>query len=197
MVRCNADPETKIPMPITLNMNRQTLIQLRGALTAVTSGSTFNTYLGFDPSSSTTAGFGSATLFAEWSAIASLYARIKLVQFEIVMSPAYIDDTKGDVYTAMFIAASPVATLANPGSYATVADNNDSIMWNPVADKSGVAKYFSYKPRGLGWGPVGTPGGTTGLGCPGSFVFYSNSLPITIEIFTAKVVGTYLLDNRV
>jgi len=173
------------------------MIQLRSALTCTTSGTTLNTYLSFDPSSTTQAAFGSVGMFSEWSAIASLYARIKLVQFEITMSPAYLDETKGDIYTAIFLAASPIAALANPGSYNVVADNNDSILWNPVPDKSGVAKFFSYRPTGLGWAPTSTPGGVTGLGCPGSFIFYSNTLPLTSEIFTAKVVGTYLVDNRV
>lgn len=178
-------------------MNRAQVMQFRQFLTCTTSGTALNTYLSFDPSSTTTAAFGSNTLFGEWAYASALWARVKLLQFEITMTPSYIDDTKGDNFNSIAIAGVPLGTLANPGAYGTVIDNNDSIIWNPVSDRSGTAKYFSYKTSGLGWGPVGSPGGTTGLGCPGSFVFYGSNLPLTVEIFTCKVVGTYLLDGRI
>jgi len=197
LVACNADPQTRVPSPRTIPMNRSLVIQMRQFLTCTTSGTTLNSYLAFDPSSTTTAAFGSNTLFGEWAYVSALFARVKILQFDISMSPAYIDDTKGDIFDAIAIATTPVGTLANPGAYGTVIDNNDSIIWNPVADKSGVAKFYSYKFSGLGWGPVGSPGGTTGLGCPGSMVFFGSSLPLTSVIFSLKVVGTYLLDNRI
>jgi len=197
LVPANADPQTRVPRPITINMNRQQLVQLRQFLTCTTAGTTLNTYLSFDPSSTTTAAFGSNTLFAEWAYWSALYARVKIVQFEISMTPSYIDDTKGDNFNSIAMAGIPLGNLATPGAYASVIDNNDSIIWNPVSDRSGVAKYFSYKFSGIGWGPIGSPGGTTGLGCPGSFVFYGSSLPLTVEVFSCKVVGTYLFDNRI
>jgi len=184
-------------MPITLPMNRPYLLQMRQFLTCSTSGTSLNTYLSFDPSSTTTAAFGSNTLFGEYAYISALWARIKLVQFEMTMTPSYIDDTKGDNYNSIAIASVPLGTLANPGAYGTVIDNNDSIIWNPLADKSGIAKFYCYKAKGLGWGPISSPGGTTGLGCPGSFVFFGSSLPLTLQLFTLKVVGTYLVDNRI
>jgi len=170
--RCNADPETWIPRPITVSDSKRTVLQFRNYLQANTTTTTINSYIAFDPSSTTTATFGGGALFSEWSAVSTIFARVRLVQFEISMTPTYIDDTKGDNFNAISIASIPLGTLATPNGYTAVCDNRDSILWNPVCDKSGVCKYFSAKIRGLGWSSTGSPGGTTGLGCPGSIVFF-------------------------
>lgn len=195
--RCNMDPETWIPRPITMSESKRVVLQFRNYLQATTSGTSLNSYIAFDPSSTTTATFGSSALFSEWSAVSTLFARVKVKQFEISMTPTYIDDTKGDNFNAVAIASVPLGTLATPNGYTSVCDNRDSVLWNPINDKSGVSKYFSAKIRGLGWGPIGSPGGTTGLGCPGSLVFFGNSLPTTVELFNLRVVGTYIFDGRI
>lgn len=195
--RCNMDPETWIPSPITVPEWKTTVMQFRNYLQATTTTTTINSYIAFDPSSTTTATFGGGSLFSEWSAVSTLFARVKLIQFEISMTPTYIDDTKGDNFNAVAIASVPLGTLAVPNGYTQVCDNRDSVLWNPISDRSGVAKYFTRRINGLGWASIGSPGGTTGLGCPGSFVFFGNSLPSGVELFNLRVIGTYLFDGRI
>lgn len=112
------------------------------------------------------------------------------------MVPSYIDDTKGDNYFGLCVASNPTASYSTPASYNVVADNSDSILWNPVKDLSGQAKVMSYRPRGLGWGACSSPAASTGLGCPGQFLFFGSGFPISTAIIAIKIVGTYRLDSR-
>jgi len=197
--RSNADPGTKLCAPRTLPQSQAMVFQFRTLLAINTDVSgNVNSYLAFDPSSTTTATFGSVTLFNEWTNMTALFNRIRLLQFDISLTSSIIDDTKGDIFAPLAIASVKSGSLAVPNSYQTVIDNQDSIQWNPVRDYSGVAKFYTCKIKGLGWGPVGSPGGTTGLGCPGSMVFYGIFGGFTSRIVGyCKAVGTYVLDTRV
>jgi len=196
----NADTKTRMPMPMRASTSRRMVLTFTNYLTATSDGSgNINTYLAFDPSSTTTGTFGSVALFPEYkSYVTNLFARVKLKQFEIYLTSDMIDDTKGDSLQPLSFASTTTGTLATPGSYATVIDNGDSILWSPIRDYSGVAKYAACRPRSLGWGPTGSPGGTTAYGCPGSYVFYGAFGGfITATIFSCKIVGTYVFDTRI
>jgi len=197
--RSNADPGTTLSVPRTMPSAQRMVFQFRNLLSINTDVSgNVNSYIAFDPSATTTATFGSVTQFTEWTNMTALFNRVKLLQFDISLTTSIIDDTKGDIFAPLTIASVRSGSLAVPNSYQTVIDNHDSIQWNPIRDYSGIAKFYTCKIPGLGWGPVGSPGGTTGLGTPGSMIFYGVFGGFTSRIVAyVKVVGTYVLDTRV
>jgi len=191
------DPECKIPVPRSFNTAKPYLIQLRNIFSGVSNGSGLLAgSIPFDPSVTLGSPFGSVAIFDEWKSVAALFGRIKLKEFTISMTPAYIDETKGDTFGLMALCSNASGTIVTPSTYDQIADNADSVIWNPIRDQSGVAKVHSFRPRGLGWASTATPGGVTGLGCPGQFLILASSLPNSSTILTFKLVGTYLVDNR-
>jgi len=195
--------DVKVPAPYRIPQTQEYEITLKNIFTGTTNGSgIFATYLSFDPSATVTSPFGSVTQFTEFAAIQTLFSNIKLTQFEISMTPSYLDDTKGDTNPAMVIASIPSAPVATPGSYQVVADNADSVMWNLIVDKSGRPVYHSARPpRGLAWAgtAIPNPGASGGVmsGCPGSILFYGTGLPNNTVVFTLKATGHYKLTGRI
>jgi len=172
-------------------------MQLRNIVSVTSNGSgVIAGYLPFDPSATLSSLFGGVANFTEWSSIQNLWSRVKLKEFTVSMVPSYIDDTKGDNFFGLCVASNATASYSNPSSYSNAADNVDSILWNPVKDLSGSAKVMSYRPKGLGWGPCSSPATNTGLGCPGSFIFYGTGFPVSTAIIGMKIVGTYIFDSR-
>jgi len=156
-------------------------------------------YIAFDPSSTTQTAFGTITMYPEWTNIAGLYQRAKLLQFDISMVPDLIDDLKGDTIAPIAIGSVATGTPSAPTTAAGVMDNGDSIIWNPLRDYSGIAKTLSRRINGLAWAASASPGGTALAGCPGGFLFYAafGAGFANTVIATIKVVGTYLVDTRV
>jgi len=194
------DNKTLVPAPCRRMTTQKITLSFTNYLTATSDGSgNVNSYISFDPTSTTTATFGSVVLFPEFkSYVNNLWSRVKLKQFEIYLNSNVIDDTKGDTLQSLSFATNTTGALAVPNSYATVIDNGDSVLWSPIRDYSGVSKYHACKIHGLGWGPVGSPGGTTAYGCPGSYVFYGAFGGfVNTVIFSLKVIGTYILDTRI
>jgi len=196
----NIDTKTKMPLPMRKPTSQKITLSFTNYLTATSDGSgNINSYIAFDPSATTTGTFGTVAQFPEFkSYVTGLFARVKVKQFEIYLTPNVIDDLKGDSLQGLAIASTTTGALATPGSYSTVIDNGDSVLWPTVRDYSGQAKYFACRVRGIGWGPVGSPGGTTAYGCPGSILFYGAFGGFTATvIFSVKIVGTYVFDTRI
>lgn len=197
-VRSTLDSAQLVPRPITISQNKRETIQMRAFLQATSNGSgVINSYISFDPSSTTTSTFGSVSLFAEWGSISALWQRCRLVQFEISCVRSMTDDLKGDALSPLAIASNNVASPAAPGSYNSVIDNGNSCLWGILQDYSGTAKYICHKTRGLIFAGVNAQSATSGAGSPGAFVFYGSFGGFTnATIFSLKVVGTYEFDTR-
>jgi hypothetical protein len=124
--------------------SQQVIFQLRNVLTLSSDGSGHvHTYLAFDPSATTQSNFGTVAIFPDYTDITALFQRVKLLQFEVTMTPMLLDDVKGDSLLPLIIGSVASGTPSAPSSATTVSDNGDSLMWNPLRDYSGVAKYIS------------------------------------------------------
>jgi len=194
--------DTKMPGPMKVPAMRVFNAQLSTMVPILSDGAgKLASYLSFDPSSTTTAYFGGVALFAEWSAMLSLYNEVKLKQFEMSMCRTYLDESKGDNFYPIAFASTSSAILGSPTGYANVSDNGDAQMWPWVTDYSGKCRFISVKMSQLAWATVTTPnpGSTSGIaaGCPGSFIFYAAGLPASINIGYARIRGWYQFRTRV
>jgi len=197
----NMNCENKLPLPMPSAPNQTLKVTLRNNLTCVSSGAgVINSFLQFDPSSTTSGTFNTVTQFPEWATWANLFGQVRLIQFEIRLLPVYIDDTKGDLAVPVAFGTDINPAIVAPGSYSNALDNADSQMWQPYRDYSGKAFYHSYKASQLPWASVGTPnpGFSNGVaaGCPGGIQFYGGTFPNSTAIFDVVVCGHYLLRGK-
>lgn len=194
--------DVKMPEPMMLPVTTVQRIQLRGyAGVSTTAGGIIASYISFDPGATTQVAFGSATQFLEWSSIVNLFQEVKVLQFEVQCVRFYADETKGDVWGPIAIAGNSSPVLASPGTYQACVDNGDSQLWSLLGDQSGMNRYHAVRLNQLAWANVSNtnPGSSNGIaaGCPGSIIFYANSLPVSSTMFSVKYTGTYLVRTRV
>lgn len=194
--------EAKCPVPMTITMLQTFRIQLRNAIPMNSNGSgVIASYISADPSSTTTATFGSGVQFPEWANVAALFNEVKLLQFEAYFQKTEVDETKGDVFNSLGIASIYTGISSTPANYQAVMDNADSQSWPLGSDQSGKSRYHAFRMRQVAWATVTTPnpGSSNGIaaGCPGYIIVYGSGYPISTEMGWLKVVGTYLLRTRV
>lgn len=149
------------------------------------------------PESVLAAPFPAASLFPEYSSISTLYSHIKCIQLEITFMPCTSDEVKGDATIGLVISGNLMRNGA-PGSYAGAVDNGDSQSWNPVLDVSGRGRYHAIKHRpSLQWNVSTTTGNTVNYsGCPGGIAMFGSGFLPSTAVFTALVVGSYLVSSR-
>jgi hypothetical protein len=191
--------DTPMYPPMVVPPLRRTRIQMRGFLTGTTNGSgVLAGYIPFDPSVNSSSAFNSTTPFNEWTSLANLYGEVRLIQFEVQMCRIFADETKGDIWNALYYATS-AQNAAVPGTIQVVVDNGDCQMWSVLADQTGSNRYISSRtdrkiPFALTSQP--TPSGGVVGGCSGSFICFGNNLPASSNLIMCKVVGTYEFRNR-
>jgi len=158
-------------------------------------------YISFDPSSTTSAYFGSQALFTEWSGYSAMWNEVRVRQFEVSLCRTYIDETKGDNYYPLVFSSQASPILNAPTNYQSVADNGDAQMWPVLSDQSGCSRFISVKMRQLAWATVTSPNGgsSSGIaaGCPGSILFYAAGFPTSVNIAFVRVRGLYQFRTRV
>lgn len=200
MVNPDLNVDSKVPAPMSLPLTRNFRIRLSNILSCTSNASgVINTLLNADPSSTTSSFFGTITQFPEWATWAGLFGEVRLLQFEVRLTPVYIDDTKGDSAFSIAIGGDLTPNVQVPGSYSNVTDDSDSQVWMPSRDYSGRAKYHSIRPgNNLPFAATTTPGGgtTVAAGCPGGIQFYGSGLPTSATMFDVTVTGYYQLRSK-
>jgi hypothetical protein len=145
-----------------------------------------------DPSAS---GLG----FPEWTTLAALFSEFKLVSLtvQLVRQRQSSSDYNTQFNNPVMIAGN-LGTAAAPGSYANLADNADSFMWNASQSTSDRGIYHTLHGTGLNWSIVSTPTTDPYAGAPGSIQMYgtaTNGVPS--DVIHALVIGVYDFRSRV
>jgi len=188
-----------VPAPHRSPTSQTWLIPINGFTALTTSGAgTVSGFLPADPSVTLSAPFSSGVMFPEWSSLATLFGRVRLVQMELRMTPCGVDETKGDVTNPL--AYSPVqATASAPSSYQAVMDNAGSSLWNVLTDTSGKTRYTALRGIGNVFASTSSPAPSTSInaGCPGGFGFYFTPTPVSTQLCLIAIKAIYQFQDRV
>jgi len=202
-IKPDLNVDCKVPAPMSMPLSRTFTVRLSNTLSASTTGAgVINTIIQADPSSVTSATFGTITQFPEWATWAGLFSEVKLIQFECRFTPIYIDDTKGDLAFPLAIGGDLDPEIKIPGSFANVMDDADSQSWTPTRDYSGRSKYHAIRPGpwGLPWASsqAPNPGFSNGIaaGCPGGIQLYLSGGPVSTAVFDVTITGYYKLRSK-
>jgi hypothetical protein len=189
----------RYPAPIVIPLNQAIRVQMRNLITVTSSvGGIISGMIPCDPSAVLAAPFAAGAMFNEWSSWAALFSAIKCVQLECTFMPSSSDEVKGDASIGVAIAGNLTSIANFATSYLAAMDNGDSHHWNPVLDTSGRGIYHSIRHRpSLNWGGTSTPASSSAVyaGAVGGIGMYA-STAVSLNLFTIRVVGTYLLSNR-
>lgn len=188
-----------IPAPRRAPTSQIWTLTINGFTALTTSGAgTISGFLPCDPSVTLSAPFSSGVMFPEWTSIATLFGRVRLVQMELRLTPTENDEVKGDVNNPL--AYSPVqATASAPSSYQAVMDNACSVLWNYYSDTSGRTRYTAIRGIGNVFASTSNPAPSTSInaGCPGGFGFYLTPSPVSTQICLIAIKATYQFQDRV
>lgn len=189
----------KYPAPISIPLNQVIRVQLRNLITVTSNGSgVIAGMIPCDPSATLAAPFAAGALFPEWTNFGTLFSGIKCVQLECTFMPSSSDEVKGDASIGVAIAGNLTSISNFATSYIATMDNGDSQHWNPTLDTSGRGVYHSIKHRkSLLWGGTATPASSAAVyaGAVGGIGMYA-STAVSLNLFSIRVVGTYLLSSR-
>jgi len=191
----------RYPSPISKPLNQAIVFQFRNLIAVTSNGSAVvSGTIPCDPSAILAAPFAAGAMFPEWASnIQPLFSSVKCIQLECFFQPSTVDEVKGDSTLGVAIAGN-LTSIANFAiSYLATMDNGDSQDWNPMLDTSGRGRYHAIRHRkSLLWGGTATPASSAAIyaGAPGGIGVYGSFPAINSQVFTIRVVGTYLLSSR-
>lgn len=175
-----------------VDLNKVYRFRLGGHTQVGYTSGTLDDFFPADPSAS---GLG----FPEWPTLSALFSEFKLVSLTVQLVR---QRQAGSDYNTQFnnpiMIAGNLGTAAAPGSYANLADNADSFMWNCANSTSDRGIYHTLHGIGLNWSVVSTPTTEPFAGAPGSIQMYGTATSGTpSDVIHALVIGIYDFRSRV
>jgi hypothetical protein len=177
----------------TPNVNRiETVWPIRLSTTVLVSSNGSGACVGFIPADPSSSGLG----FAEFPAVQSLFAEIKVTRMRVTWLPA-LTEVKTLISGRPMGIAPNLANGGTPSSYETILDNAQSRLWNGLADTSPRGFRMTLRHPSLTYASIVTPNPGSYAGCPGGFGYYGDTFPNTTNLFLVQVECWYLVRSRV
>ncbi len=141
--------------------------RLAGHTTINLSTGVVDTFVAADPSAS---GWNCP----EWATLSALFSTFRLCSLTIQLVTQPWNGTALNTTTAgpVLMIASNLGTAIAPGSYAALADNADSKLWNTTQDKTKCGYTHTMRASQLAWSEVTSPTTDPYAGAPGSIQIY-------------------------
>jgi len=172
-----------------MDLNREYTFMLKGYSTLGYTSTVINAFFPCDPSAS-------GSNFPEWGDLTPLFSEFKMVEFGVQFCNTKLDSSATQEFQSLAIGGN-LGTAGAPGSYATVVDNADSVLWPWFlsTDRRGITHRL--KGTDLNWSVVTSPTTTPYAGAPGCIAVYSTGNASPATVIDCKVWGIYKFRSRV